>query len=1013
MKPAPLLVIGIGNPSRGDDALGPLFIDRMARLLSAEVAAGQIELLTDFQLQIEHALDLTDRKRVVFVDASLQASPPFAFAPVPIARDRSHSTHALSPSAVLETHQRVVGPPPPAWCLALPGQRFDLGDPLSPHAQESLDQATHFFVTWCRDAATAQPSCSVRLDVRGVVQGVGFRPWVAAQARALGLSGRVFNTSGGVQIDAAGTAAAIDALTHSITNDAPFPARVDSVQRQDQPALPVADFTVAASQEQPGHALPLPPDLSLCAACARDIDDPHSRFAGYPFVSCTRCGPRFSIANALPFDRQNTSLAAFPLCATCATEYADINSRRCHAQTLTCPHCGPRLWLCTPDGAGPPTAASTEVLGAASTAALDARLVAPDATSVNRAVDRNGQSGSHTAVDQNGASYAVDAVDAFAATDPIGSAAQQILDGKILGILGLGGMHLVCDATCEAAVQALRDRKRRDAKPFAVMVRDLDMAASVACIDAQARALLDQPARPIVLLPGRDGTIAPSVCAGTARVGLMLPYSGLHHLLLSRVGRPLVMTSGNLSGEPITIVPTQAVHSLGALVDGFVLHDRPIVRRVEDSVMQVSAIGPQILRRARGFAPLPIRLPQPAPEPILAVGGHLKNTVCIVIDDRAYLSPHLGDLHTVDSEYAWQREIESLQRLLRVHPDVLAHDQHPDYASTHYALRRPARLRHAVQHHAAHLWAAQAELHIDGPILGVVFDGSGWGPDGTSWGGEILHLQQGRIRRVAALRPLPLPGGEAALRDVWRQGLALLFDAFGDDCLTLCQRLPGLRDLPGPALQTTVAMMRQGLNTVPARGLGRYFDAVAALVLGANRAQYEAQQAMALEDCADRSGITGSAGANAAQGAGVGAAEGGVLGDQCAVDPYPWNPPQRLASDDDFSPECEIDLRPLTCALVDDLLHETPAPQVAARFHATIAAATLQAVARAQIQTATWPVVLTGGSMQNRRLLAALQRGLGDAAHIPRQVPVNDGGLSIGQAYAAVVALRAQQAAKD
>ena len=995
MKPAPLLVIGIGNPSRGDDALGPLFIDRMAHLLSAEVAAGQIELLTDFQLQIEHALDLTDRKSVVFVDASLQASPPFAFAPVPIARDRSHSTHALSPSAVLETHQRVVGPPPPAWCLALPGAHFDLGDSLSPHAQESLEQATHFFVDWCRSAATAPPSCSVRLDVAGIVQGVGFRPWVVARAHALGLVGRVFNTSSGVQIDAVGTPTAIDALTHAITNDAPFPARVDSVLLQDCPALSVADFTVAASQEQPGHALPLPPDLSLCAACARDIDDPDSRFAGYPFVSCTRCGPRFSIAHALPFDREHTSLAAFPLCVACAADYGDPDSRRCHAQTLTCPRCGPRLWLCAPDGTELPTVASN--------ASPDTH----DATSVNRAVDRSGQGGSRAAIDRNGS---LSAVNALSATDPISRAAQQILDGKILGILGLGGMHLVCDATCEAAVQALRTRKRRDAKPFAVMVRDLDMAAAVASVDAEARALLDQPARPIVLLPRTGVSIAPSVCAGTARVGLMLPYSGLHHLLLARVGRPLVMTSGNLSGEPIVIDPAQAVRSLGHVVDGFLLHDRPIVRRIEDSVVQVSAMGPQILRRARGFAPLPIRLPQPAPEPILAVGGHLKNTVCIVVGDRAYLSPHLGDLQTVDSERAWQREIESLERLLRVHPDVLAHDLHPDYTSTHYALRRPARLRHAVQHHAAHLWAAQAELHIDGPILGVVFDGSGWGPDGTSWGGEILRLHEGQIRRLASLRPLPLPGGEAALRDVWRQGLALLFDAFGEECLALCERLPGMRDLPRPALQTSVAMLRQGVNTVPARGLGRYFDAVAALVLRTPRAQFEAQHAMALEDCADRAASDGT---SAAQGAGVDHAEGGVDRSRCPANPYPWNPPIRLASDDELSPDCEIDLRPLTRALVDDLLRGTPAPQIADRFHATIAAATLDTVSRAQIQTATRPVVLTGGAMQNRRLLSLLQHGLGDAAHIPRQVPVNDGGLSIGQAYAAVVALRAQQAAKD
>lgn len=962
MSPAPLLVVGVGNPSRGDDAAGPCFVEHIAELLSDDVRQGRLDVLTDFQLQIEHALDLKDRERVVFVDASVQVEPPFSFDRISPERDESHSSHAMSPRAVLEVHQRIFGLPPDAWCMAIHGQRFELGEPLSAATRSALSQALDHFVKWYRtEQGSPNPQVGARFFIQGIVQGVGFRPWVARTATALRLSGHVQNTSAGVVVEAFGASSSVQALAAALQQHAPSPALVQKITRHDLPFVAGGAFVIAASAPAAQQDLPLPPDLSLCADCLNDLSDPQSRFAGYAFTSCTACGPRFSITAALPFDRDHTSLSTFRLCSACQAAYDDPADRRCHAQTLACPTCGPRVWLSDPGG-----------------------TISP-------------------------------------APDPISAAVQRLLAGEVLGIMGLGGVHLVCDATAEAAVQTLRRRKRRDAKPFAVMVADLQMAHAYAKIDAQSAATLTQPACPIVLLPRRESDLAASVCGSSQRVGLLLPYTPLHQLLLHRLKRPVVMTSGNISGEPIEITMNGAVQRLGALVDGFLFHNRAILRRVEDSVVQATASGPQILRRARGYVPRPIRLLRAAREPVLSVGGHLKNTVCIVVEDRAYLSPHLGDLETVESEQAWQHEIESLQQLLRVRPDVIVHDLHPDYVSTRYAQSRPARVRLAVQHHLAHVLATVAEHHLHGPVLGVVLDGSGWGLDGAGWGGEILGIDGLHLQRLACLRPILLPGGEAAVRDVWRQALALLFDAFGDEAADIALRMPMLHSIPDATRASVLRMLNTRVQCSPAHGLGRYFDAVGALVLGLPRAQFEAHVAMDLEQLAHGHDL----------------------------DPYPWQmlgpdsspclPPRRapafqapiqitsalagvregaLAShfnatpgataDATTTPTQEIDLRPTTRALVDDLLRGVEPARMAARFHATVAAATLHAVERAQAQTGISQVVLTGGALQNRVLQAALRQGLGHAAHMPSEIPVNDGGLSLGQAYAAVIALQAK-----
>jgi len=539
----------------------------------------------------------------------------------------------------------------------------------------------------------------------------------------------------------------------------------------------------------------------------------------------------------------------------------------------------------------------------------------------------------------------------------------------------------VCDAADGAAVAELRRRKRRDSQPFAVMVSDLAAAEAVAELDAGSRAALIGPARPVVLAPSRPCAIAPEVNGPSRRTGVMLPYTPLHQLLLERAGGPLVVTSGNPSGGPAVIDAAEASARLGAIVDGFLLHDRPIARRVEDSVVAAGPSGMRVLRRARGLAPAPIVLPRAAREPVLAVGGHLKNTACIVLDDLAYLTPHLGDLGLAESEAAWQRELDGFERLLGVRPEVIAHDLHPDYASTRYALGRPARRRIGVQHHAAHVFAAVAELHLREPVVGVAFDGSGHGDDGTSWGAEILLVDGARWTRVSSFRPLPLPGGERAIREVWRVAFAALCEVFGPvEALALAARLPVFQGVARGSLATLARMIETGVSCVPARGMGRWFDAVGAITLGIARAGFEGHVAVALEEAALAT----------------------------ELEPYPFVLPSALSLDGPLTAQHEIDLRPAVRAIVTALLEGAAPSLVATRFHRTVVEATSTVVARVLAATGLSRVVLTGGSFQNQQLERGLRARIGaDRVTMAREVPINDGGLSLGQAWAAVLALEA------
>lgn len=909
--PAPLLVVGVGNPSRGDDALGPRFVDALGAALDARGLGAEVELLVDHQLQVEHALDLAGRQRVVFVDASVTAPAPYAFVPVdPRDADPLVGSHALSPATLLATALALGVPAPPAQLLALRGERFELGAPPSPRALGHLDLALRALLAW----AFPRPGrVGWRLDVSGVVQGVGLRSWVVREARALGLAGTVRNTRGGLAVEAGGAEAALVALVERLRDAPPPGARVDGVEARDVPP-PEGAFAIAPSDDAGPPRLAIPPDLGVCDACLADVEAP-GRHHRYPLTSCVACGPRFAIATRLPWDRAGTTLADWPWCAACAAAVADPADRRFHAQGVGCAGCGPPVWLADPAG---------------------------------RRLD---------------------------AADPVAEAAARLGAGALLAVQGVGAFHLVCDATNAEAVATLRARKRRETRPLAVLVADLDAAGALGRLDAEAEATLRSPARPIVLVPSRGGLPA-AVGAGTRRVGLLLPYTPLHAALAAAVGRPLVVTSGNPAGAPAIIDADEAVATLGPLVDALLLHGRRIARRVEDSVVAMGPAGPRPIRRARGLAPRPIPLRAAAPVPILAVGGHLKVTATLVVDDQAFVGPHLGDLDGEAAEARFAEEVEGFERLLGVRAEVVAHDLHPDYASTRWAEARGGR-RVGVQHHVAHALAALAEARLDEPVVAVVADGTGWGPDGTAWGAEVLVIDGARWTRVAAARALPLPGGEAAIRAPYRAALGALADAFGEEAEAVAGRFPALAAVPEAERRALLRMITTGTHTPLARGLGRWFDAAAALCLGIGRVGHEGQAALALEE---------AAGPDAAA--------------------YPVGRPTALALDGRFGAANELDLRPTVRALVADLAAGVPAAEVAARFHATWVDALADAAQAALAACGLRRVVLTGGAMQNDRLLHGLVTRLGpDRVVLPRELPVNDGGLSLGQAWAATLGL--------
>jgi hydrogenase maturation protein HypF len=752
---------------------------------------------------------------------------------------------------------------------------------------------------------------------------VGFRPWVFRRAEALGLAGTIRNVGDGVCVELTGTGVALDALERALREEAPPGSRVEAIRAEAIAPRPARGLRIAASEAGGPRRAALVPDLPACEACLGEMRDPADRRHGYALLTCAGCGPRYTLARGLPFDRAVTAMADFPPCAGCRADYRDPAGRRFHAQTVACPACGPRL--CLRDPSGSPRAAE----------------------------------------------------------DPLAETAERLAAGAVVAIKGVGGFHLACDATDGRAVDRLRRLKRREARPFAVMVADVAAAETWARLDAEARRLLASPERPVVLARRRsppDGRpdLAPEVGAGSGLVGLLLPYTPVHHVLARTLARPLVMTSANRSGEPLARDEAELRAALGAdadALDRILDHDRPIERRCDDSVVRVVGGRPTTLRRARGFAPRPIRLARPVATPGLGCGGTWKNAFALVEGEDAWVSPHVGDLDGLAACRAYDEAVADLEALLGIRPRRVAHDLHPAYYTTRYAHGRPEP-RTAVAHHHAHAVSVMAEHGLEGPALALVWDGTGLGPDGAAWGGELLRVSAAGFERLATFRPLALPGADRAIAEPWRIALAALDDAMGGAAPV--EALPGLRAVPADRREAVRRIGRSPRLAPRAHGVGRLFDAAAALLLDHGASRYEGEAALALEMAA-----------------------GGDLD----APPYPWawirSSGGRGA---DFRPALgEIDLRPALRALVGERLAGVSPARIADRFHATLAETAEVALREARARAGALPVVAAGGCFQNDRLVRGLRARLEPATPLRTaiELPPGDGGLALGQALVA------------
>lgn len=773
---------------------------------------------------------------------------------------------------------------------------------------------------------TADMALAVRLRVRveGVVQGVGFRPFVHALASRLALGGLVGNDASGVFIEVEGPANSVGTFLTALRDEAPPLASIDEVSTSPCPPLGSSGFTIVASQAIGVRSTLVSADSATCHDCLRELADPADRRHRYPFINCTNCGPRFTITRDVPYDRPMTTMAGFAMCAACAGEYTDPADRRFHAQPVCCPACGPRLTLLGPDG--------TVALGLA---------------------------------------------DGAVAGDPLTRAAELLREGAVLAVKGLGGFHLAADASSEVATALLRGRKHREDKPFAVMVADLEQARSLCQVDAVSESLLISRRRPIVLLNRRDDgdtSIASAVAPRNRQLGLMLPYTPLHHLLLQAVVRPIVLTSGNVTDEPIAFADTDALTRLAPIADAFLTHDRAIHVRVDDSVVRVFGGRPTMLRRSRGYAPEPVRLTLSAPRPVLACGAELKNTFCLLKGRHAMLSQHIGDLENYATFRSFTEGIEHYSRLFDIEPQVIAYDPHPEYLSTKYAFDQPAERQVAVelvavQHHHAHIASCLADNGEAGPVIGVAFDGTGFGADHSIWGGEFLLADLVGFTRLGHLEQVPMPGGAAAIRQPWRMSVAYLEAAYAGsppDGLAVLRR--------NEARWPQVAQLaRKGVNAPLTSSAGRLFDAVAALIGVRDEVNYEGQAAIELEQRADPS-------------------------EHCAY--------RASIIRGELLRLCGADF---VRAAVADLDAGVNPRVIAARFHNGLAEATARMCDALRERTGVSTVALSGGVFQNLLLLERTVQalsGLGFRVLTHSRVPPNDGGISLGQA--AVAAARDQ-----
>jgi hydrogenase maturation protein HypF len=753
-----------------------------------------------------------------------------------------------------------------------------------------------------------------RVRVEGIVQGVGFRPFVHALAGRLGLAGLVGNDAGGVFVEVEGSGEAVERFLAALSREAPPLAVIERVTATPLAPTGSRGFAIAASQAGGERQALVSPDTATCTDCLRELADPGDRRHRYPFINCTNCGPRFTIVRDVPYDRPATTMAGFAMCADCAGEYHDPADRRFHAQPVCCPACGPALAL----------------------------------------RDRNGRA---------------------AGGDPLAGAAARLREGAVVAVKGLGGYHLAADAAAEPAVAALRARKHREDKPFAVMVPGLEAARRLCLVDPAEAALLESPRRPIVLLRRRPegSAVAPSVAPGNRSLGLMLPYTALHHLLLAEVGRPIVLTSGNVSDEPIAYRDDDAAERLAGIADWFLVHDRPIHVRADDSVVRAFRGRELPVRRSRGYAPQPLTLPWPFPAHVLACGAELKHTFCLAKGGHAFVSQHVGDLENYETYRSFTEGVGHFRRLFAVEPELVAHDLHPEYLSTKYALELEGVGLEGVQHHHAHVAACLADNGEPGPVIGVAYDGLGYGLDGTIWGGELLVAELEGFRRAGHLEVVPLPGGAAAIREPWRMAAAWLDAALGG-------RVPDRLAVVGrhrDRWERVVALARSGTASPPTSSAGRLFDAVAAILGVRDAVNYEGQAAVELEQLADPA-------EPGAYPAGVGPAADGLL---------------RLGGGD------------LVGAVVEELEAGVARPLVAARFHNGLAAATVAACQALRSGTGLETVALSGGVFQNLLLLERTVSGLeqtGFRVLVHSRVPPNDGGISLGQAAVAAARARAR-----
>lgn len=776
-----------------------------------------------------------------------------------------------------------------------------------------------------------------RIWAGGIVQGVGFRPFVYNLALRYELSGWVRNTSAGVEIELDGPRAGLEAFFQALQAEAPALAHIDELRLEWRPANGFQGFEIRHSEAHAAEFQPISPDVSLCDDCLRELFNPQDRRYRYPFINCTNCGPRFTIITDIPYDRPNTTIAGFTMCPDCAAEYADPHDRRFHAQPLACSVCGPQVWL-------------------------------------------------------EGAEQSDGRVEGDAA---IIKARELLLEGKILVVKGLGGFHLACDATNPDAVRELRRRKLRVDKPFALMMADIESVSAHCLLSPVERALVERRERPIVIVRRRPDTpVAPETAPGQNTLGVMLPYTPLHYLLFARPGAappvfdlpPLVMTSGNLSEEPICSTNEAARARLSALADAFLMHNRPIHMRCDDSVVrmfpasrleqekkQTSGLYP--LRRARGFAPDPVRLPFDLP-PLLGAGAELKNTFCLTHRRYAFLSHHIGDLENLETLESYEQGVEHFERLFRIQPQAVAYDLHPDYLATRYALARAEREglpAVGVQHHHAHIASCMAEYGLSAgtPVIGLAFDGTGYGEDGAIWGGELFLAEYASYQRWGHLKYAPLPGGDLAARQPWRMALAWLHSAG----LDWDEDLPPVRyaldqpDAPFPPLEALRGQLRSGINCPATSSMGRLFDAFAALIGVRQVVNYEAQAAIELEARLD--------------------------GREPSF--YPFDLQEGI-----------IDPAQALREGLSDLRAGVGVPVIAARFHNGLAKLALEACSRMRAESGIKKVALSGGVWQNSYLLTVsvgLLQEAGFEICLHRQTPANDGGLSLGQAVVAAAKL--------